>query len=231
MTTKTAVSALTLALGIAASARHASAQDVVAGWEGGDSSGYAFVSPSARIPVTMTQAVLLRATASYLYYNSQADGPTDVMAPGAAAAAGYRFAGSRVNLAVLGGFERRRVEGTWEQGAAGSVELFVASTRLTQISALGTYAQAHRYSWSRVGLKRQFTNTAFTGSRTLSAGVEASAQGNVDVTSYQLGGVLEHAWLRSGMSIQVRGGLSTSRYAAGPDKGRPYIGVGIYRRL
>ena len=219
------------AAALAALDRPAAAQDVVAGWEGGNSSGYAFVAPTARVPLTQAQSIVLRGTGSMLYYNSQADGPTDVTAPGAAAAIGYRFTGSRVNMTFLGGFERRYVHRVAEEGPAGSAEVFVSATRVTQVSALATYADAHRYSWGRVGLKRQLTNTGFTGPRAVSAGIEATAQGNVDVTTYQLGGVFEYAWLKAGVSIQIRGGASTSRYATGPDRQRPYVGFGLYRRL
>ena len=101
---------ISLAMAVVSLAPPAAAQDVVVGWEGGESSGYAFVAPSARIPLSGSQAIVVRGTGSYLYYNSQADGPTDVMAPGVAGAIGYRFTRSRVSLSAFGGFERRYVD-------------------------------------------------------------------------------------------------------------------------
>jgi hypothetical protein len=211
--------------------RFAAAQDVVTGWQGDRMAGYAFVAPSAGFPITASQAFVLKATASFLYYNSQADGPTDVTAPGAAMAAGYRISTRRVNMAVFGGFERRKVRDGWEQGGSTSGEMFVSATALTQISALGNFAQANRYAWFRAGAKRQLTNTTFKGARALSAGIEATAEGNRDVTTYGIGGVIEHAWLRAGVSVQVRAGYSTSTFQTGPEQHKTYFGFGLYRRL
>ncbi|HET9831516.1 MAG TPA: hypothetical protein VFP91_07400 [Vicinamibacterales bacterium] len=193
--------------------------------------GYAFIAPSAGFPITASQSFVLKATASFLYYNSQADGPTDVTAPGAAMAAGYRINSRRVNMAIFGGFERRKVRDGWEQGGSASGEMFVSATALTQISALGNFAQANRYAWLRAGAKRQLTNTSFKGPRALSAGIEATAEGNRDVTTYGIGGVIEHAWLRAGVSVQVRAGYSTSSFQTGPEQHKRYFGFGLYRRL
>jgi hypothetical protein len=211
--------------------RPAVAQDVVAGWQGDNVRGYAFVAPTAGFDMTSSQFVLLRATASFLYYNSQSDGPTDVMAPGGAVAVGYRISAPRVSLTMFGGFERRRIHHGWEQGASASGEMFFSATRLTQLSALGSFAEANRYTWVRAGAKRQLTNTNFSGSRALSVGAEVTAEGNRDVTSYEFGGLFEHAWLRAGMSMQFRAGYSRSAFQTGPDQQKPYFGIGIYRRL
>jgi hypothetical protein len=207
------------------------AQDVVAGWEGDGTAGYAFVAPTAGIPVTASQSVLFRATASFLYYNSLADGPTDVRAPGGAVVIGYRWHDSRANLAVFGGFERRRIHRRWEEGVAASGEMFLSATRLTQVSALVSYAQANRYTWVRAGAKHQLTNTDFSAPRSVSVGIEATAQGNRDVTNYELGAVLEHAWLRADTSVQFRAGYSRSAFPSGADQRKPYFGIGIYRRF
>jgi hypothetical protein len=175
-------------------------------------------------------AVQVRTTASFLYYNSHAHGPTDVAAPGGTVAVGYRLSASRVNLALFGGFEGRRFDHGWEEGPSASGELFVSATRLMQFSALGNFTNADRYTWARVGVKRQVTNTTFE-SRAISIGLEATGQGNRDVTTYELGGVLERAWLQTGMSVQFRAGWSVSQFPTGPDQRRPYFGVGVYRRL
>jgi cellulose biosynthesis protein BcsS len=209
----------------------AAGQDVVAGWEGGNTAGYAFIAPSAGFALTSSQSLVMKATASFLYYNSQAEGPTDVTAPGGGMAFGYRANTRRVNIALFGGLEQRRIHNGWERGASASGEVFLSTTPLTQISALGNFAQANRYTWLRLGTKRQLTNTSFTGARAISAGVEATAQGNRDVTTWELGGVLEHAWLRPGLSLQFRAGYSTSSFQTGPDQHKTYFGLGVYRRL
>lgn len=211
--------------------RPAAAQDVVAGWQGDNTAGYAFVAPSFGVPIAPSQSVVVKATASFLYYNSQANGPTDVTAPGGAVAVGYRVNTSRLNVAMFGGFEQRRIHDRAERGASASGEMFLSATRLIQISALGNFAQANRYTWLRAGAKRQLTNTQFTGPHALSAGVEATAEGNRDVTTYGFGGVLEHAWLKANLSLQFRAGYSTSSFQFGPDQRKAYFGFGFYRRL
>jgi hypothetical protein len=212
------------------------AQDVVAGWEGDDTRGYVFVAPTAAIDVSPSQALLLRASGSFLYYGSEADGPTDVTAPGASVALGYRLRRSRVSAAVMGGYEMRRVRrassdlpDAWERGASASGELFVAATALTQVSAIATYGAAHRYVWSRAGVKRQMTNTDFSGRRAVSVGLEVTAQGNRDVRTDQLGMVVELAWLGAQTSLQLRSGYARSEFPDGRRQGRPYLGFGVYR--
>jgi len=215
------------------------AQDVVAGWEGDDTRGYVFIAPTASFDLGSSQAILLRGTGSFLYYGSQADGPTDVTAPGASVAIGYRVSGSRVNASLIGGFEERRIQrrqandrsNTWEHGASLSGELFVSASSLTQVSALANYGQANRYGWTRLGVKRQLTNTRFTGRRAVSMGLEMTGQGNRDVRQYQLGGVFELGWLAARSSLQIRTGYGRSVFTDGARESRPYLGIGIYRRL
>jgi hypothetical protein len=216
---------------LVAGAWPSAAQDIVVGWEGDNGAGYAFVAPTAGFHVTPAQSLLVRASASMLYYNSQADGPTDVTAPGGAVAVGYRVSHPRVSAALFAGFERRRINQGWEQGPAVSGELFASATRLTQLSALGNFAQANRYAWARVGAKRQLTNRDFRGPHAISVGIEATGQGNKDVSTVALGGLLEHAWFHGGASLQFRAGYSVSTFHTGPDQRTLYVGAGIYRRF
>jgi hypothetical protein len=226
-------------LALVASAERGIAQDIVAGWEGDNTRGYVFIAPTASVDLGSSQAILLRGTGSFLYYGSQADGPTDVTAPGASAAVGYRVSGSRVNASVLAGFEERRIQRRlsggraydWEGGPSLSGELFVSASSLTQVSALANYGQANRYSWMRVGVKRQLSNTTFTGKRAVSVGVELTGQGNRDVTQYQLGGVFELGWLSARSSLQIRTGYAKSIFTDASTEARPYLGIGIYRHL
>lgn len=222
---------------LAVTAEGAAAQDVVAGWEGDDRRGYVFVAPTAAVDVSPSQSLLLRVSASLLYYGSEADGPTDVTAPGASVGIGYRFRTARVSAAVVGGYEVRRIRRSssilqphaWERGGSASGELFVAATRLTQFSAMAAYGAANRYVWSRAGLKQQITNRDFSGPRAISLGLEATAQGNRDVTTYQLGTVVEWTWLSAESSLQLRAGYGRSEFPDGREQNRPYLGVGLYR--
>ena len=228
---------LAMAAAIVLSARAGLAQNVVGGWEGDDTQGYLFLTPTAALSLSPSQSLLVRGTASFLYYGSQLDGPTDVTAPGVSAMLGYRYANRVVSTSVAGGYEGRRVRRigaagpgvTFERGASFAGELFTNVSTLTQINALASYGEANRYSWLRLGAKRQLTNTRFTGSRAVSLGVEATAQGNTDVTTYQLGGLYEIAWFGTRTSMQLRAGYSRSEFSSGAFQSKPYVGIGLYR--
>jgi hypothetical protein len=228
---------LGILVALIATAEVVAAQDVVAGWEGDDTRGYLFVAPTAATDLSASQSLLLRASASLLYYGSEADGPTDVRAPGVSLGIGYRLRKARVSAAVTGGYEVRRVHRTsspslphaWEGGGSASGELFVAATRLTQVSAMAAYGAANRYVWSRAALKQQVTNRNFSGRRAVSLGVEATAQGNRDVSTYQVGTVVEWAWLGARSALQLRAGYGRSEFPDGRRQDRPYLGLGLYR--
>jgi len=230
--------AITTALSVAA-AEQASGQDIVTGWEGDTTHGYAFVAPTAAFDLSPSQSLLVRGSASYLYYASRLGGPTDVKAPGGAAVLGYRVTTPRVTGAVVAGFEARRIFRTtsvaspanWERGVSLSGELFVNPSRLTRLSALGNYGHAARYSWMRTSIQRQLSNQDFSGPRAVSLGAEFTAQGNRDVRGHQIGGVLEISWMAARSSLQIRGGYSQSQYSRGGHERTGYFGVGLYRHL
>lgn len=220
-------------------AAEASGQDIVTGWEGDTTRGYAFVAPTAAFTLSPSQSLLVRGSASYLYYASRLGGPTDVNAPGGAAMLGYRITTAQVNAAVVGGFELRRIfratsvaaPADWEHGLSLSGELFVNASRLTRLSALGNYGQAARYSWMRTGIQKQLSNRDFSGPRAVSLGAEFTAQGNQDVRGYQIGGVFEISWMAARSALQIRAGHSQSTFSRGGHERRGYLGIGLYRHL
>ncbi len=94
----------------------------------------------------------------------------------------------------------------------------------------GKYHETHsRYLWARAGVKRQLTNTRFSGATALGVGAEVTLQGNNDGQAYQAGAVVAFDLLRARASLQLRGGYARLQYPTGPSESRPYLGVGIYQ--
>jgi hypothetical protein len=233
-------SATTLALlGLLASA--ASAQEVVAGWEGDLDHGYAFASRMLGIRLGAHHGVGVRFAASYLYYQfPDLGGLTEVTSPGIAAGLAYRVRSRRLTATIGPGFEvrrtaRRPAAGTHarvtERDVTAQGDVFFQPTPLTSVSALFSYSHAHQYLWSRVAIKRQLTNTRFTRPAALGVGVEMTAHRNENVRAYQAGAVVALELLRARASLQFRAGYTPLRHPADTGESRAYFGVGFYRGL
>ncbi|MBI4421366.1 MAG: cellulose biosynthesis protein BcsS [Gemmatimonadetes bacterium] len=216
----------------------ASGQELIAGWEGDRDRGYAFVNPVLSVRLGAHHALVVRGAASYLYYQfPDLSGPTRVTSPGLAAGVAYRVRGPRVTATIGPGFELRRTERRPMGGARARVtergmtvqgDVFFQPTPLTSVSVIVSYGHANRYFWSRAGLKRQVTNTRFTGRMAWGLGVEGTAQGNEDARAYQVGALVALELLRARGSVQVRGGYTRLAYPSGTAEARPYAGAGTY---
>jgi hypothetical protein len=220
-------------------ARPGLGQELIGGWEGDASRGYAFGSPVFSIGVGGHSAFVLRGTGSYLYYRfPDATGSTDVTSPGAGAALGYRVRAQRLSTTLAAGYEvrwttRRPSVGPLlrltERGITAQGELFLQATSLTNINAIVSYGDANRYVWARGGVKQQVTNTRFQGPVALAVGLEGTAQGNRDARAYQGGGLVAFEFLRAHASLQTRAGYTRLEYPDGSVESRPYLGLGLYR--
>jgi cellulose biosynthesis protein BcsS len=214
-------------------------QELIAGWEGDASRGYAFASPVFSVGVGGHQAIVLRTTGSYLYYSfPDSGGTTDVMSPGASATLGYRLRAGGLSTTLGAGYEVRRtlrrpsVGPSFrvnERGFTVQGELFFQATPLTNLNAIGSYGAANRYVWARAGVKRQVTNTHFQGPMAVAVGVEGTAQGNRDAHAYQAGTLIALEFLRAHGSLQLRAGYTRLQYADHAVESKPYFGVGLYR--
>ena len=73
-------------------ARSAAAQELIAGFEGGPSYGLGSVSPIFSVPFDATQAVIIKPTVSYLYYEKRTLlGESQITAPALSLGLGYRY--------------------------------------------------------------------------------------------------------------------------------------------
>lgn len=219
--------------------RLAEAQELVTGWEGGPSYGYAFASPVFSVPLSSQNIFVLRPTLSYLYYDfGQGDGFTKVKSPGAGLQLGYRRQTRRLTYTITPGFEVRRDDRllfngrrsvNTEIGAVIQGEAFFQATRLINLNLISNYGTADHYVWTRVGFKRQVTGSKKEG-RGLDLGTELNGQGNADVHQLEAGGLIEVP-LWSSSSLQFRSGYAHLWFADGSTQVRPYVGVGFYRHF
>ena len=208
-------------------------QELAAGWEGQSGRGYAFFSPRT----DLGSQVVVGAAASFLYYDFAAEtGRVELTSPGVAIAVGYRIRTSRLSGTFSPGFELRRTSRRtgsamaltrMEAAPTMQADLFGRIGRHTQTSIIASYGHANRYTWVRAGLTYQLSNRAGTRPLSISAGVEATGQGNGDVRTAQVGGVAEFLFVRRQLSLQIRSGISNDR-----DRGStPYAGLGMYHRF
>jgi hypothetical protein len=231
--------AIACLLALVATPARAEAQELIAGWEGNTTQGYAFVSPVVSVGLDAHDALLLRATASHLYYSfPDAGGTTSVRSPGASAGVAYRLRLPGVTATVGTAYELRRTTRRFtagssslvtERGLTSQADVYAQPSPLTTLTAIVSYGAANRYLWARAGVQRQVTNTGFARPVALSLGAEGTAQGNHDVRSYGGGALIVVAFLHARASLQIRAGYSQLRYADGTTQGKPYVGVGAYR--
>ncbi len=231
-----------VAVGAFALVATARAQELVGGWEGAGSDGYAFLSPAWSLDLSGgDQLLVLRGAASYLYYTTHdVGGTTDVASPGGSLGLAWRLRTPRLTLTLGPGYEVRRTRREPAGGAATTVtergytlqgDAYFQATPLTTLTAAGSYGDANRYTWARGGIKRQVTDTDFSGSSALLLGVEVTGQGNYEIHTAQAGALVEIAFLRGHGSLQLRGGYSRSTYRDDTRRSRAYFGIGFYKAL
>lgn len=210
--------------------------EVVAGWEGSAGRGYTFVAPSLTLHRGERLSWVLRGSLSYLYYDfPEAGGDTKVRSPGQSLGLALRYAAPRFTATVGPGYEVRQTRR--KPAAGGEIEddengatlegsVFIQATPRTVVSLLASYGEANDYYWVRGGVKQQVG-----GSDAIAwhLGAELTSQGNEDVESRQLGGVLEAAFLRAQASLQLRAGYSRQENPDSSRQSDPYFGVGLYR--
>lgn len=230
-----AAAAATVALACSTAAFGA---DVVGGWEGSSGRGYTFVQPSVTLHTVDQLSWILRGSLSYLYYDFPDAGGTmtQVRSPGASIGIAMRYAAPGFTVTVGPGYEarqtRRLAAGSettvQERGLTLDGNVFAQVAPRTMVSLLASYGAANKYHWARAGVKQQISG--FGADVTAwHVGGEATVQGNQDVKSRQLGGVIEAAFARGAGSLQLRAGYSHRTNPDGSNKSEPYLGIGAYR--
>jgi hypothetical protein len=219
----------------------ARAQEIVTGWEGAPSNGYAFVSSILSVTGSHTNRFVIRPTVSDLYYNFRdVGGFTSVISPGAALQIGYRLQSPRLTFTIGPGVavrwdHRKLASGptlnSTQLGATVEGDAFFQATDLTNLNIIASYEGANHYFWTRAGLKHQITNTSFERPVGLSVGGELTGQGNHDSHQLEAGALFEFGLFRTHSSLQVRAGYDRRWFAEGSADSKPYYGVGFYHRF
>jgi hypothetical protein len=214
-------------------------QEVVGGWEGTSSRGYAFVSPAATVQRSGEFSWIVQGAVSYLYYDlPESGGTTHLRSPGESLGAAFRYSAPRITASVGAGYEVRQTTRHYasgdesrqtEHGLTFQGNVFYQVTPLTTLSGLASYGAANHYVWTRAGIKRQVSNFDNREATTLNVGAELTEQGNSDGRTTQLGGLFEVAFPHDHGSLQFRAGYSRLRNPDGSRDSKPYFGIGAYR--
>lgn len=219
--------------------------ELISGYEGDThGSGYGFLGPSFVRPIRPGLAWTARANGNYLSYQfSGLDGATRVRSPGVGSAVGLRF-GAR-NVVTLSAGPEVKWRRTRFTGADGVVatrtdtrvganvggEVYANPTSHNNVHGLVNYSTADRYTWGRLGFKEQISNRAWERPNAVFLGVEGIAQGNHDIRSNQVGGLLEISNVPTKVSVMFKAGYKRSTFNVGPAATGPYFSVGFYRRM
>lgn len=218
----------------------ARAQEVVGGWEGNGTSGYAFARPIVSLTPGARRELIVWTTGSYLYYRfPDTSGFTRVSSPGVAASLGYRVNGPRATVTLGVGYEIRHTRETpgpalpssayGEHGVALEGELSLEASPRTEVTALATWGGSDRYGWARAGVARRLTRPGGTRGVALSLGGEATVQGNSDVREWQAGSLFTAELMPADASLELRLGVTRTHSADAPGETHPYFGITLYR--
>ena len=232
-----AAPAATAALAMACSTAAVGA-DVVGGWEGSSGRGYAFVQPSVTLNTVDQLSWILRGSLSYLYYDFPEAGGvvTKIRSPGESIGIAMRYSAPGLTITGGPGYEVRQTRrlktgaetAVQERGLTLDGNVFAQVTPRTMVSLLASYGAANKYHWVRSGVKQQVSGFG-TDVTAWHVGGDATIQGNQDVKSRQLGGVIEAAFPNGAGSLQLRAGYSHRTNPNGSSKSEPYLGIGAYR--
>ena len=228
-------------LGVLASliAGASAATEVVAGFEGSSTRGYAFVSPAYAVPANQGMAWVVRGALSYLYYDFRDDGGrTKVRSPGESLAVLFRYSSPQLTADIGPGYEVRQTRRDLASGGHTNVnehgvtiagDVFYQVTPLTNLNLIATYGDANHYTWVRGGVKRQITNVDGRDATSMYVGAEVTGQGNSDGHTAEVGGLFEVAFPQERASLQLRAGYSRLRNPDGTHESHPYFGIGYYQ--
>jgi hypothetical protein len=212
------------------------AQEIVTGFEGGPSTGEGFITPIFSVPLGSMNAITIKPSANYLYYDerNRVAGETKITAPSASLGVGYRFTGNEVTFDI-----GPSLEVIWQKkksttakltksqtiiGAGFAADLFYQMTNATSVNLSGSYDEPNRYYWSRGTLKQKITDLLFLGA-------DVTYQGSTDVHQWSTGGLVELDFDQGATALQFRGGYGWRSFADGTNDQRPYAGLTLYHHF
>lgn len=215
--------------------------EIVAGWEGTDTSDYAFVSPSFSTPVRSDMDLIIKPAVNYLRYEERRVGEKVVVkAPGASLGVGVRLRRPSLTMQVGAALEwihRKREPANGPKKSRGNVgvavnaDLYYQAAPGLTANAAASYSDTNRWLWSRAGLAVRVTNRDYSKPVGLSFGPEVSYQAGHSINEYGAGAMAEIAFERAQLSLQLRGGYSRTDFADGSHDSSPRLGVSLFHRF
>lgn len=224
-------------------------------WIGGaevDTDGlfFGFIGPQWNRPLNDNVRLTLRAYMNWLQYEFEDNGGiTKVSGPGVSTRVGLKF-GDRNTFGIGAGpsFKWRgrdfedlngnKIEGPddaededMEIGFNVGADAYINATDRDVLHGIVSYDTVDKYLWSRAAYKRQITNLDWKETWAHSLGVEGIAQGNDDIRTLMLGGLVEFTHAPSSTSLMFRAGFKRSSFDAADDRTGPYFGVNFYKRV
>ena len=229
-----------------AQASDASSWEVIGGLEfDTDGMMYGFVGPQWTRPLNGDVALTARAYVNWLQYEFEENGGlTEVSGPGISTQIGLKF-GDKNRFTVGAGPSFKWRGETFTNAAGNETEIdsdmevgfsvgggaYLNPTDRDNVHALVSYDTVDDYLWSRLGYKHQISNYDWQNTWAHFVGAEGILQGNDDIRTMMLGGLVEFVHAPSSTAIMLRAGFKKSTFEFGDDRTGPYFGVNFYRRL
>jgi len=206
---------------------------------------YGFVGPQWTRPINDDVKLTARAYFNWLQYEfDELGGTTKVSGPGISTQVGLKF-GDRNTFKVGAGpsFKWRgetftaangtetELDTDMEVGFSVGGDAYLNPTERDNVHALVNYETVDDYLWSRLGYKHQITNFDWQSTWAHFIGAEAIWQGNDDIRTLMLGGLVEFVHAKSSTAVMLRGGFKRSTFDTADDRTGPYFGINFYRKL
>jgi len=228
-------------IAVFASVTKAANGELLGGWEGDTrQQGYGFIGIGTSAKLKNSTAFVSRLTTSYLYYNfDHDDSTTKVLSPGVSLMAGFSHTVRDFTVNILAGPELRwndeqtRRKNSFvtisrdQRVASGVIQGYLNAplANRTWVTVLANYNGANRYAFSRLSLERRL------GVNMTAVGLEATAQGNEDIKSMQLGAFVGIPRVVGQVSFRVSGGIKNFWNAENTHKSAGVAGLGFYTRF
>jgi hypothetical protein len=206
---------------------------------------YGFFGPQWTRPLNGDVAVFARAYGNWLQYEFEENGgTTEVSGPGISTQVGLKF-GDRNTFKVGAGPSFKWRGETFTDAAGGETELdsdmevgfsvgadaYLNPTDRDNVHAIVNYDTADDYLWSRLAYKHQITNHGWQDTWAHYVGAEGILQGNDDIRTLMLGGLVDFVHAPSRTSLMLRAGFKRSSFDTADDRTGPYFGINFYKRL
>lgn len=220
--------------------------EVIGGLEfGTDGTLYGFFGPQWNRRLNENVRLTARAYANWLQYEFEENGgTTSVSGPGISTQVGLKF-GDRNTFKVGAGpsFKWRgetftdasgnetEIDTDMEVGFSVGADAYLNPTDRDNVHGIVNYDTVDDYLWSRLAYKRQITNLDWRDTWAHFVGVEGILQGNDDIRTTMLGGLVEFAHGASRTAVMLRGGFKKSTFDTADDRTGPYFGINVYKRL